>query len=660
VKEQEAREQPRTLEERLDALSERVPPSVLEEIRAIVRAADRRVERQRDLSGRLQQTIEARVAALERSPVFRTLRWWDRTRRGLRVRGGQWLLTSPLHPLYLQLFPPPTSDPEYEQYLTAGLDHRFGHPRFNRPAPPLEGDLSFSILLPCCDPRREWLEAAVDSVKKQEYPNWELAIVDDASREPWVKQYLEELSASDRRIRNASLSERRGISGALNEAGRLSRGGYIGVLDHDDLLAPTALASYAEALRVGRADLLYSDEDRLNEQGNFVEPILKPGWSPELLQECMYLCHFLMVSRESIDQAGWFRSECDGAQDYDLVLRIASQDPVVCHVPRVLYHWRKHRTSTSSDTSAKPWTHDAGRRALEDAARERGWPNPVQDGPRHNVYRVPWGAEPPPPVTIVICSRDAGLLQRALDGIREKTTYPAWRVIVVRHLPDEGGVVEAAINQFGAVRVDYDGEFNFAHMSNLGASKAADGVLVFLNDDVVPLEPDWLTVLVAQVVRPTIAVAGARLLYPFGAVQHVGMAVGMMDGAGHPHRGCASGRYWNWLDVRREVTAVTGACMAIRREVFEELGGFDEAFPTNYNDVDLCLRARQLGYSIVYEPRATLRHDECGTRLGGTNWQERELFHERWMELIDDGDPFYNPNLALGREDCSLRDADEG
>jgi cellulose synthase/poly-beta-1,6-N-acetylglucosamine synthase-like glycosyltransferase len=296
---------------------------------------------------------------------------------------------------------------------------------------------------------------------------------------------------------------------------------------------------------------------------------------------------------------------------------------------------------------------------MEDAARRRSWPVPIEDGARPNTYRVPWAAEPPPLVSLIICSRDTRLLGRCLDAVRERTDYSPWQAVVVRHLPDDERGMEDVIRKHAATAVEYREAFHFARMCALGASHTTGEILIFLNDDVVPLEPAWLERLVAQAVRPEVGAVGARLLYPSGAIQHAGMAIGIMDGVGHPHRGLAAGRYWGWVDMRREVSAVTGACMAVRRSVFEELGGFDDAFPSNYNDADFCLRARRAGYTILYEPAARLRHDECATRTPGTQWQERQLFHERWAEVIEDGDPFYNPNLARSSEDGGLRGAEE-
>jgi O-antigen biosynthesis protein len=422
----------------------------------------------------------------------------------------------------------------------------------------------------------------------------------------------------------------------------LARGEYIGFLDQDDVLAPFALQAVAEALQEGDADLIYSDEDRLDENGARVEPIFKPGWSPDLLLGCNYITHFLVANRRAIERAGWLRGEYDGSQDYDLVLRLTDGAAVVRHVPRVLYHWRKHAGSTAADTRAKPHTHAAGKRALEDAVRRRGWKASVEDGPLPNTYRVRWPVSGASKVSIVICTRSPQLAKRVVEAIGRMTEYRPYEIVLVEHEIETG---------LPAIRVPYAGPFHFARMNNLGAGRATGDILVFLNDDVEPLDRGWLTALVAQAERPEVGIAGAKLVYPSGAIQHAGMAVGIMEGVGHPYRDTFGSAWWHWLPFTRNVAAVTGACLAMRRAVFEQLGGFDEAFPVNYNDADLCLRARAAGYEVIYEPGAVLRHEECRTRTRGVRVAEMELWEERWGEWVD---RFYSPCLTREREDAGL------
>jgi GT2 family glycosyltransferase len=235
------------------------------------------------------------------------------------------------------------------------------------------------------------------------------------------------------------------------------------------------------------------------------------------------------------------------------------------------------------------------------------------------------------------------------------TSYPGREIVVVRHGAAQGAALVKPLTSTQCVQIPFEGPFNFSSMNNRGAQAASGEILVFLNDDVEPLVPEWMALLVSQAQRPEVGVVGARLLYPSGAVQHAGIVIGIMDGAGHPHRGTFGSRYWNWLDTARNVSAVTGACLAIRKCVFDELGGFDTAFAVNYNDVDLCLRAREAGFEVLYEPAAALVHREGQTRSPGTRYEERELLYQRWGNKLEQGDPFYNPNLTRVREDASLR-----
>ncbi|MCW5976745.1 MAG: glycosyltransferase [Bryobacteraceae bacterium] len=602
-----------------------------------------------------QRALEARLAAVENSRPFRYARALSKAASEWRARAGQWLLHSPFHGAYLKLTRPAPFDRQYRLWLERE------RAREEREAPPAERIAAFhfrpvfSVLMPVYKPPRRWLEAAVASVQAQAYPHWELIICDDASGEPWIRDYVEQQARADPRIRFTGLSERGGISAAFNQAGRAAPGDYFTFLDQDDVLPPRALFYVAEALQEGPADIVYSDEDRLSPEGERVAPIFRPAWSPDLLTSCMYMGHLFVVSREAMERAGWFRPAYDGSQDYDLALRITDAPAAVRHVPRVLYHWRQHEGSTSARTSAKPYTHEAGWLALEDAVSRRGWEANVAGGPRRNTYRLARRASPQPLASIIVVSRNPKLLERCLAGIGRTTEYANREIVVVQHRTGDDAEMDAVLERSACKRVTHAGHFDFAEMNNRGAAEAAGEVLVFLNDDVTPLSSDWLSALAGQAFRPEVGVAGARLVYPSGAIQHAGIAIGIMDGCGHPLRGAFAGAYWHWADVTRNVSGVTAACMAVRAEVFSELGGFDRVFPVNYNDVDLCLRARRAGYEVVYEPAAVLRHDECRSRAPGTTHEERRRWRKRWDAELEAGDPFYSPNLTRVREDASLR-----
>lgn len=606
---------------------------------------------ERDLEA-VERTLgeaEERLLEIEGSPLVRGLRLPGRLMRDWRGRVGQLLLHSPLHPYYLKLVRPRAAADAYrlwverEEAARAAPAREFGH-----------GPV-VSVLMPVRDPRREWLDEAVASVRRQTWPHWQLCVCDDASREPWVAQYFAALCAEEPRVRFTRAEKPLGIAGATNRAAGLAGGEYAGFLDQDDVLAPGALEAVAEAVEHAPCDLVYSDEDRLDAAGRRVEPIFKPAWSPELLLSCMYLGHFLVVRREALERAGGLRGAFDGSQDYDLALRVTEGGGAVRHIPRVLYHWRMHAGSTAARAGAKPYSHAAGFRALSEAVSRRSLAAVVEDGPSPNTYRVRRWPEGAPLASIVICSRDSRLLARCLRALETRTGYRNRQVVVVEHLAGAGAGFTRLAARHGFARVPYSGPFDFARMCNLGAREARGEILVFLNDDVAPLHAEWLTAMVAQAQRPDAGAVGARLLYPNGAIQHAGMAIGIMNGAGHPQRHTFGSGYWNWWPLARDISAVTGACLAVRRSVFEELGGFDPLFPVNYNDADLCLRARRAGYRVIYEPAAVLAHAECGTRRPGIRYAERNLWMARWDAWVERGDPFYNPNLSAASEDAALR-----
>ena len=365
-------------------------------------------------------------------------------------------------------------------------------------------------------------------------------------------------------------------------------------------LTPTAFFDLAEAVQQERYDALYCDEDHGS------APLFKPEWSPELIESPAYLGRFLAVSRDALKAAGEF------ADVTDLARRLAAQQARFYRVPKML-------VSVESQGKA------------EGTARAR------------KVRGTPLAS-------IVICSRDAKLLKSCLDSIGRGTAYPHREIVVVEHVTDEQRLLPDA----SYTRVGYSGRFDFATMNNQGAKAAKGEVLIFLNDDVEPLSGEWLEALVAQAQRTEVGAVGALLLYPNGAIQHAGIVLGIGGYVGHPRRGKFDGGFWPWTFATRNVSAVTGACLAMRRTLFEELGGFDPKFPVNYNDVDLCLRARQAGYEVILEAAARLRHFESRTRKRGVKWEELDLFGVRWSDQIAKGDPYFNPSLSLRNEDCDL------
>ncbi len=609
-------------------------PELLEQV--LLELAEEREETQRKLQrvAEIQRNLDDRLVKIEHGALFRTLRAVPSVlgSLGARLFGGR-----------------PDAhrsgrDNLYQDWLASEALAAPSLERLRENAPAFHRQPTISILMPVWRARQDWLAGAVESVLAQSYDRWQLcACVDPAEKDS--AEYLLDKARSDPRI-CVDAADASDPGDALSRGRHLARGDYAGLLGQHDSLSPHALYYIVEALQDSTSDLVYSDEDGLDAQGRRQQPVFKPDWSPELLAGSMYLGRFLAFSRPALDALDWFRDGFGSMQEYDAALRLAETGAIGRHVPRILYH---RRAEVQSDA------HDAGKRALAEAVARRGWLADVEDGPSPSTYRLRRGRTGGPLVSLIVCSRQAPLLRRCLRAISRRTSYAPREIVVVEHVDGTGSRMEGFLKAAGCVRVPYEGPFNFAAMSNLGARAAQGEILVFLNDDVEPVAADWLERLVAQACREEVAVVGAKLLYPSGLVQHAGVAIGIMDGVGHPGRGQACTPYWKWLDMTRNVSAVTGACLAVRRRVFEELGGFDAAFPVNYNDIDFCLRARQSGYAVVYEAAAVLRHQEARSRRPVVRHVERERFFDRWGRVLTAGDPYYSPNLTRDREDASLR-----
>lgn len=586
--------------------------------------------------------LDQRLSRLESSRFFRFLRWSGVILDTQKKKAGQILLHSPFHPLYLRLFRPKKATAAGDRYREWMAEQESMLPSirwYQTEAARWRYQPTVSVLIAVFRPGKPWLERAIASVKAQSYEKWQLCLCDDGSEQPWVREYLEAEAAADPRICVAFRESNGGISAALNGAGQLAVGEYVTFLDHDDELEPHALHHVVEACQQPGVDVLYSDEDYLDPDGERSGPTFKPDWSPDLLHACMYFGHLFVATRKLIDQVGWFRSVCDGAQDYDLALRVAEQARNVVHIRRILYHWRQHPQSTSMNPKAKPYAHEAGRRALADAVARVQAPASIEDGPLLFTYYIqrPNSGQR---VSLIVCARDPHRLSTFLEG-QIRTRYPNRELVVVEHITPGEDHLSPVLASTPCVRVPYQGPFNFSRMNNLGAQAAGSELLVFINDDVTPIQRQWLDVMVSHLERAEIGVVGGRLLYPSGALQHAGLVYGIQDGAGHPGRGAFYSDLMYFLQLPRNVSAVTGACLGMRRELFEEVGGFDIAFPVNYGDLDLCLRTAERGYRIIVEPRVEMTHVECGTRRGGTTFEERQHLRQRWSRSLSHGDPFY-------------------
>ena len=509
---------------------------------------------------------------------------------------------------------------------------------------------TISVLMPVCETEAWMLEAAVESVLAQAYPNWQLCLADDASERRETLAALESVARRDKRIVVTMLGERSGISAATNAALSMATGDYVTFLDHDDVLKPHALAQVVRWLNSDPTlDLLYSDEDKLNTAGRFTEARWKPDWSPNLLLCQNYVCHLLVLRRSLIESLGGLRSEYDGSQDYDLVLRASDATDRIAHIPDSLYSWRMHEKSAASLGDNKPWAWMAAQRALgdwlyrrEDLGGTGGW---AQEGAWFDVHRVRFRRSGEPKVSIIIPTRNGRhLLGRCIESVLGRTVYSNYELVVVDNQSDDPATLEFLSTLPGRV-LRYPHEFNYPRQLNLAAASVECDLLVFLNNDTEVATADWLDRLIEQAMRPEVGAVGPRLRFPNGDVQHEGILIGAWRGHANS---IEWGNWWRMGDLARDVSAVTGACMATRPGVYWRVGGYDERLRVAYNDVDFCLRLHQAGYQVVFEPDAELYHAEGSTRGLVEDPEDAPLFNERWRPRSS-CDPYYNPNMNRNR-----------
>lgn len=482
-----------------------------------------------------------------------------------------------------------------------------------------------SVLMPVFNPQPPWLQRAIESVKYQVYPHWELCIADDCSSNPEVHALLQKASERDPRIRVCFRDCNGHICHASNSALEMCDGEFTALLDHDDELTPDALFHIArEIIRYPKVGILFSDEDKIDQNGRRSGPYFKPGPNCELLLSQNVVSHFGVFRTALLREIGGFRSGYEGSQDWDLTLRAVERLPreAVRHVPKVLYHWRTLPESTASTMLAKPYAQDAGRRAVADHLRRSGRGASLEDL-ADGLWRVMWPLpDPLPLVSVVMLTRDRiDLLQPAVESLLEMTSYPNYELLIVDHVSEEPRALDF-LSQMEAkhecIRViRADGNFNWSRLNNIGAGEARGEVLVFVNNDIVVQKSDWLTELVGQSMRDDVGAVGACLLYPDGKVQHAGVVLGMAGVAGHIFRGWPvdANTFGGIPNLAREVTAVTGACLAVRQPLFHSVGGFDaKSFRVNYSDIDFCLKLRARGLRNIFTPHARLIHHESASR----------------------------------------------
>jgi GT2 family glycosyltransferase len=518
-------------------------------------------------------------------------------------------------------------------------------------------DPQFSVITPTYNTKPQWLAEAALSLLNQTCADWEWCLVDDGSDNLETRKLLELLRSVSPRVR-VELAQRGGISAASNKAIDLARGDYVCFLDHDDLLHPFALEAMREKI-TDAYDIVYSDEDKLDDAtGELVEPFFKPDWSPEYFRGAMYVGHLLCVRRELAAKAR-FDSAFDGVQDFEFMLRLSEAAPRIAHIPRPLYHWRKTAGSIAQNTDAKPRIGMLQARAVNaHLERSRLPARAEQSELPHRVKILPLPQEPYARISIIIPTRDAPeVLGRCLKSIFEKTSYPNFEVLLMDNETTDQSAL-ALMKEYPVRQIPFPNPFNFSRANNLGSAAATGELLLFLNNDTEIIAEDWLQHLAYYTQQADVGAAGAVLAYEDRTVQHAGVALGMRGTADHTMRRFPLGAdgYAGSLSCAREVSVVTGACLMIRKSVYEEIGGFNEHYFTAYQDVDVCLRLRRRGLRIICTPRALLHHHEFISR---TSYYydiiDRMLLLDQWEDVIERGDPYYNPNLDLDRGDYSPR-----
>jgi len=522
-----------------------------------------------------------------------------------------------------------------------------------------------SIVMPTYNPNPAWLREAIESVRAQLYPHWELCIADDASPSAQVRDVLREYSESDPRIKVVFRPKNGHISAASNSALEVVSGDWMALMDHDDLLPAHALYRIAECIAAHPgARLVYSDEDKIDDTGVRFDPYFKPDWNPDLFRSQNTFSHLGVLSTALVREVGGFRQGLEGSQDWDLVLRCIERVEAgqIRHVPHVLYHWRVHAESTAGSMKAKPYAAVAGERALnEHFARTGTHATAEYLGIGYRArYALP---QTPPHVSIVIPTRNAQqLVRQCIDSIVAKTTYPSYEILLVDNGSDDPAALAyfQTLEQLPNVRVLRDSRpFNYSALNNAAVAMAKGELVALVNNDIEVRSPEWLSELVSIALQPGVGAVGARLWYPDQTLQHAGLVLGMGGVAGHAHKRLPKGLngYAGRAALIQSFSAVTAACLVVRTALYREVGGLDEThLPVAFNDVDFCLRLRRAGYRNVWTPYAQLLHHESATRGDDVAPEkqarlarEAAVMQARWGDLIAH-DPAYSPNLTLASE----------
>lgn len=559
--------------------------------------------------------------------------------------------------------------------------------------------VKISILLPLWNNERKYQTAVLDSVMDQTYQNWELCLADGSDEaHSYIGEICREYAArSQGRIVYKHLEKNGGIAGNTNECLRMATGEYIGLLDQDDLLHPSVLYEYVKAINEQNADYLYCDETTF--KGDDINHMLtmhfKPDYAPDNLRANNYICHFSVFSRELLDGEELFRTKFDGSQDHDMILRLTDNAKKIVHVPRLMYYWRSHSGSVAAGIEAKPYAVEAAKGAVAEHLRKHGYEHFKIESTRafETIFRIRYQIIGTPKISIVIANKDhVDDLRRCVTSILEKSTYDNYEIIIVENNSETGEIREYYSQLLGygydgrdgtlpdretrasglrsrdgkIVIVTYRGEFNYSAVNNLGVEQASGEYVLLLNNDTEVITVNWMEELLMYAQRADVGAVGAKLYYGDKTIQHAGVVIGLgaHRTAGHTHykQHRQNLGYMGRLCYAQDVTAVTGACLLVKKELYLTAGGLDEGFAVSLNDVDFCLKLRRMGLLNVFTPFAELFHyesasrglDDTGERAERYN-RESARFREKWKKELEAGDPYYNPNFSLDRSDYSLK-----
>ena len=535
-------------------------------------------------------------------------------------------------------------------------------------------DVTFSILVPLYNTPERFLREMIESVTAQTYGKWELCLADGSDdAHDFVGRICQEYRQKDSRIKYQKLAKNEGISGNTNECYKMATGNYIALFDHDDLLHPCVLFAYMQAICEKDADYIYCDEATF--KGNSINHMItlhfKPDFAPDNLLSNNYICHFSVFSRELLESGELFRSQFDGSQDHDMILRLTAKAKHIVHVPRILYYWRSHKGSVASSIDAKTYAIDAAKGAVADHLTKLGYRNFEIESTRAfaTIFRIKYELTSRPLVSIIIPNKDhVDDLSRCVESIINLSTYDNYEIVIVENNSETAEIrtYYEEISRHPRVQVvEYKGDFNYSKINNFGVQYAKGEYLLLLNNDTEVITPDWMEELLMYAMRKDVGVVGAKLYYPDKTIQHAGIVIGLgaHRTAGHTHYRIpeANVGYMGRLCYAQDVTAVTGACMMVSKALYEELGGLDESFTVALNDVDFCLRVREKGFLNIFTPFAELYHYESKSR-GSDKKDERALryqqesdrFRVKWADALAKGDPYYNPNFSLDHSDFTV------